>query len=129
VIVVDCSVLVDALTAADDAATLHARMAGEDLHAPALLDFEVVAALRGLVLGNHLSPARAEDALTDLDDLAIERWSSSDGLRRRACQLRHNVSAYDAAYIALAEALDCPMLTRDAKLQNSAGHHARIEVL
>src|ERR1700752_3838052 len=83
-------------------------MAGEGLHAPALLDFEVVAALRGLVLGSHLTPARAEDALTDFDDLAIERWPSSGGLRTRAFQLRHNASAYDAAYIALAEALDCP---------------------
>jgi predicted nucleic acid-binding protein len=129
VIVVDCSAVVDALTAADDANTLRARMSGEDLHAPALLDFEVVAALRGLVLGSHLTPTRAEDALTDFDDLTIERWPSSDGLRRRAFQLRHNVSAYDAAYIALAEALDCPMLTRDRRLRKPAGHHARIELV
>ena len=128
-IVIDCSAIVDALTAADDADSLRARMSGEDLHAPALLDFEVVAALRGLVLGNHLTPGRAEDALTDFDDLTIERWPSSDSLRRRAFQLRHNVSAYDAAYLALAEAMDCPMLTRDARLLKSAGHHARIEVL
>ena len=128
-IVIDCSAVVDALTAADDANSLRARMSGEDLHAPVLLDFEVVAALRGLVLGSHLTAARAEDALTDFEDLTIERWPSSDSLRRRALQLRHNVSAYDAAYIALAEALTCPMLTRDGRLQKSAGHHARIEVL
>ena len=128
-IVIDCSAVVDALTTADDANSLRARMSDEDLHAPALLDFEVVAALRGLVLGSHLTPTRAEDALTDFDDLTIERWPSSDSLQRRSFQLRHNVSAYDAAYIALAEALDCPMLTRDAKLRNSSGHHARIEVL
>ena len=89
---------------------------------------EVVAALRGLVLGRHLTSARPEDALTDFDDLATERWPSSDGLRRRAFQLRHNVSAYDAAYIALAEALNCPMLARDATLRKSGSHHARIEV-
>jgi predicted nucleic acid-binding protein len=129
VIVTDCSAVVDALTAAEDANTLRARMSGEDLHAPALLDFEVVAALRGLVPGSHLTAARAADALTDFDDLTTERWPSSDGLRRRAFQLRHYVSAYDAAYIALAEALGCPMLTRDVRLRNSAGHHARIEVL
>lgn len=128
-IVIDCSAVVDALTAAEDASTLRARMSAEDLHAPALLDFEVVAALRGLVLGSHLTPARAEDALTDFDDLTVDRWPSSDGLRRRALQLRHNVSACDAAYIALAEALDCPMLTRDGRLRRSAGQHARIEVL
>jgi predicted nucleic acid-binding protein len=129
VIVIDCSAVVDALTAAQDADGLRARMSDEDLHAPALLDFEVVAALRGLVLGHHLTPARAEDALTDFDDLTIEHWPSSDGLRKRAFQLRHNVSAYDAAYIALAEALNCPMLTRDDKLRKSGGHHVRIEVL
>jgi len=129
VIVIDCSAVVDALTAAEDADSLRARMSGEDLHAPALVDFEVVAALRGLVLGNHLTPGRAEDALTDFDDLTIERWPSSDALRRRTYQLRHNVSAYDAAYIALAEALDCPMLTRDGRLRTSAGHHARVQVL
>lgn len=128
-IVIDCSAVVDALTAAEDATGLRARMSGEDLHAPALLDFEVVAALRGLVLGHYLTAARAEDALTDFDDLAIERWPSSDALRRRAFQLRHNVSAYDAAYIALAEALNSPMVTRDSRLQNSAGLSVRIEVL
>jgi len=104
-------------------------MSGEDLHAPALVDFEVVAALRGLILRNHLTPGRAEDALTDFDDLTIERWPSSDGLRRRALQLRHNVSAYDAACVALAEAPDCPMLSRADRLGKSAGHHARIEIL
>jgi predicted nucleic acid-binding protein len=129
VIVIDCSAVVDALTAAADANDLRARMSGEDLHAPALLDFEVVAALRGLVLGSHLTPARAEDALTDFDDLTVERWPSADALRRRTFELRHNVSAYDAPYIALAEALDCPMLTRDGRLRTSAGHHARVEVL
>ncbi len=128
-IVVDCSAVVDALTAADDATSLRARMSGEDLHAPALLDFEVVAALRGLVLGSHLTPTRAQDALTDFEDLRIERWPSSDSLRRRAFQLRDDISAYDAAYVALAEALDCPLLTRDARLSKSSGHQARIEVL
>lgn len=128
-IVIDCSAVVDALTGAEDADGMRARMSGEDLHAPALLDFEVVAALRGLVLGSHLTPARAEDALTDFDDLTIERWPSSDGLHRRAFQLRHDVSAYDAAYIALAETLGCSLLTRDHRLRKSAGHHARIEVL
>jgi predicted nucleic acid-binding protein len=129
VIVIDCSAVVDALVGAEEADSLRARMSAEDLHAPALLDFEVVAALRGLVLGGHLTPARAEDALTDFDDLSIERWPSADGLRRRAFQLRNTVSAHDAAYVALAEALDCTMLTRDSRLGRSAGHHARIEVL
>lgn len=128
-IVIDCSAVVDALTAAEDADGMRARMSGEDLHAPVLLDFEVVAALRGLVLGSRLTPARAEAALTDFDDLTVDRWPSSDGLRGRAFQLRHNVAAYDAAYIALAETLGCFLLTWDSRLQKSAAHHARIEVL
>jgi predicted nucleic acid-binding protein len=129
VIVVDSSAVVDALTAVDGTDRLRARMSDEDLHAPGLVDYEVVAALRGLVFGGHLTAARAEDALTDFDDLTIERWPSSDGLRRRAFQLRDNVSAYDAAYIALAESLDCSLLTRDARLGKTRSHRARVEVL
>lgn len=128
-IVIDAAAVVDALTAVDGTDELRARMSAEELQAPALLDFEVVAALRGLVLRGHMTVTRAQDALTDFEDLSIERWLSSDGLRRRAFQLRHNVSAYDAAYVALAEALECPLVTRDDKLRKSSGHHARIEVL
>jgi predicted nucleic acid-binding protein len=102
------------------------HLAGEELHAPTLLDFEVVAALRGLTLGSHLSAARAEDALGDFDELAIERWPFAHPLRRRAFQLRENISAYDAAYVALAEALNCSLLTRDERLAKSKGHSVSI---
>jgi predicted nucleic acid-binding protein len=128
VIVVDCSALVDALLVAPATGELRAYIALEDLHAPAVLDVEVVSAARGLVLGGRLSLARAEDLLTDFDDLPIRRWAFADGLRRRALQMRDTVSAYDAAYVSLAEALDCPLLTRDARLARSAGHDARIEL-
>lgn len=127
-IVVDSAAVVDALTARRGTDELRAYLAAEDLHAPTLLDFEIVSALRGLSLGGHLSVARAEDALTDFDDLPIRRWASADALRRRTFQLRANLSSYDAAYIALAEALDCPLLTRDARLARSSGHAARVEV-
>lgn len=127
-IVVDCSAVVDALTAVDGSDDLRALLASEELHAPVLLDFETVSALRGLTLGGHLTAARAEDALTDFDDLEIHRWPSGDGLRRRAFRLRDNVSAYDAAYLTLAEALACPLLTRDTRLARSSGHLVRIEV-
>jgi predicted nucleic acid-binding protein len=103
-------------------------LAVEDLHAPGLLDYEVVSALRGLTRGGHLSVARAADLLTDFDDLRVRRWPFADALRRRAYQLRDSVSAYDAAYVALAEALDCRLLTRDARLGRSTGHRAQIEV-
>ncbi|PZF84354.1 type II toxin-antitoxin system VapC family toxin [Jiangella anatolica] len=128
-IVVDCAAVVDALTVKAGAQPLRDRLAIEELHAPHLLDYEVVSALRGLVLGGHLGAARASDALTDFEDLPIQRWEASDALRRRTLQLGHNLSAYDAAYVALAEALDCPLVTRDARLGRSAGHSARVEVV
>lgn len=127
-IVVDCAAVVDALTAVAGTDDLRARLAAEELHAPSLLDFEIVSAVRGLTLAGHLSAARAQDLLTDFDDLPIQRWPSANALRRRAFQLRDNVSAYHAAYVALAEALDCTLLTRDARLARSSGHSARIEV-
>ncbi len=93
-----------------------------------LLDFEVVSALRGLTLGDRLSVARAEDVLTDYADLPVHRWAGAHAFRQRAFQLRTNVSAYDAAYIALAEALGCPLITRDGRLARSGGHTAHIEL-
>lgn len=127
-IVVDCAALVDALTAVAGTEELRARLASEDLHAPSLVDYEVVSALRGLTLRGQLSPTRAEDLLTDFEDLPLQRWASADALRRRAFQLRDKVSPYDAAYVALAEALDCILVTRGRRLARSSGHDARIQV-
>lgn len=127
-IVVDCAAVVDALTVVEGTVDLRASLSSEELSAPALLDFEVVSALRGLTLRGNLTAARAEDVLTDFDDLEIRRWPSGDALRRRAIQLRANVSAYDAAYVVLAEALDCPLLTRDVRLARSSGHLVNVEV-
>lgn len=104
-------------------------MAGERLHAPHLLDVEVASALRALTLGRHLTPGRAQDALSDFDDLLVERWPTTDALRRRSLELRHNVSAYDATYVALAEALGCPLLTRDRRLQRAVKDVVPVVVL
>jgi predicted nucleic acid-binding protein len=72
---------------------------------------------------------RAERAAASaLDALEVQRWPSGDGLRRRAFQLRDNLSAYDAAYVVLAEALECSLVTRDARLATTSGHVVRIEV-
>ena len=128
-IVVDCSVVVDVLTWHGEGEVPHDELAGRDLHAPALLDYEVVSALRGLTLGAHLEPARASAALLDFDDLPSQRWHVAAPLRERAFALRDNLTAYDAAYVALAEALQCPLLTRDARLGRSRGHDAEIRVL
>ncbi len=127
-IVVDCAAVIDALTAVEGTDDLRAFLASEQLCAPALLDFEVVAALRGLTLRGHLDANRAEDVLTDFDDMDIQLWPSADVLRRRIMELRDNVSAYDAAYVVLAEALDCPLVTRDTKLARSTRHLVPIEL-
>ncbi|MBO1756758.1 type II toxin-antitoxin system VapC family toxin [Allobranchiibius sp. CTAmp26] len=127
-VVVDAATVVDALTAVAGTDDLRAHLATEDLHAPHLIDVELVSALRGLRLGGHLSASRAIDLLTDFDDLPIQRWKPTPGMRRRVFQLRDNLSAYDAAYVVLAEALECPLLTRNAGLQRSSGHDVQIEV-
>jgi predicted nucleic acid-binding protein len=129
VIVVDCAAVVDALTAVEGTDDVRAIMADEELHSPTLLDFEIVSALRGLTLRRSISAARAQDALTDFEDLRIHRWHAGDPLRRRAFGLRDNLTAYDAAYVALAEALGCALVTRDARLARSSGHSAQITIL
>lgn len=127
-IVVDASAIVDALTGFQGCDELRHHLAVEELHAPPLLDFEFVSALRGLTLAGRLTSARAQDALIDFDALAIHRWEAGDALRRRAYSLRENLTAYDAAYVALAEALGCELVTRDARLARSSGHAVPITV-
>lgn len=127
-IVVDTTAVVDALTMVDGTNALRERLADQDLHAPHLIDYEVGSALRGLAIGGHLSEGRALDALADFEDLSIERWPASGALQRRAFQLRHNMSTYDAAYVALAEALRCPLVTRDARLSKAAPLTALVEL-
>ena len=128
-IVVDASAVVDALSGVRGGEAVRDRIANDELHAPTLVDYEVVNAVRGMTLRGELSSARADDVLTDFEDLTIQRWQSADALRRGAFKLRDRVSAYDAAYVVLAEALDCVLLTSDAHLARTTGHEARIELL
>lgn len=127
-IVVDCSALIDAVTGADATDDLAALLTDEELHAPTLIDYEWTAALRGMVLRSLLSEERANDALTDFDDLVIRRWDSVDALRRRAFAWRDNISTYDAAYVVLAQMLRCPLVTRDRRLANAARGHVEVIV-
>jgi predicted nucleic acid-binding protein len=129
VIVVDCSAVVDALIGAPETAELVAVLSREDLHAPLLLDYEVVAAVRGLLLRRQLTADRAEGVLADFADLPVHGWPADAALRRRAFQLRDALSAYDAAYVALAEAMECPLVTRDRRLARSGGHAAQIRAM
>lgn len=95
------------------------------LHAPHLIDVEVTQTLRRLTHRKAMSIRRAEEALADFNSLGIERHGHQD-LIPRLWQLRDALSAYDASYIALAEALDAPLLTCDGKLARAHGHHARV---
>ena len=99
----------------------------ESLHAPHLLDLEVGQVLRRLVREGMISAPRAEQAVQDLLGLRITRYPHRD-LLPRIWQLRHNLTAYDAAYIVLAETLAAPLITRDARLKSAPGHTARIEL-
>jgi predicted nucleic acid-binding protein len=101
---------------------------GRTLHAPHLLDLEVAQVLRRSALAAELDAARGAQALEDLAALPLSRYPH-DGLLPRIWELRHTVPAYDAAYVALAEALAAPLVTRDPALAASRGPAARIERL
>jgi predicted nucleic acid-binding protein len=129
-IVVDASAILEMLLQTHLASRLMDRMLGRPvrLHAPHLLDIEVTHALRRLVQRNDITAQRAEQGLTDLSQLFIERHGHQS-LTARIWQLRDSVTAYDGAYIALAEALDATLLTCDAKLAHAHGHRARIDLV
>jgi predicted nucleic acid-binding protein len=128
VLVVDASVVAVAL--ADDSPDgdrTRARLRGETLAAPDLLDLEVTSVLRGRLAGGHLDARRAELALRDLLDLPLQRVPARH-LVGRCWELRNNLTVYDAAYVALAEALAATLLTADAKLSRAPGLSCTIEV-
>jgi predicted nucleic acid-binding protein len=129
-IVADASALLELLlaTARADRVGARALAAGERLHAPHLLDIEVAQALRRLVQLKNVTAGRAEQALKDFRDFVIERHAHAE-LLPRIWQLRGSVTAYDAAYLALAEALEAPLLTCDAKLARSHGHSVKVELI
>lgn len=129
-IVVDASALLEVLLRTPSAETIEERLftSGQSLHAPHLIDVEVAQVLRGYVSSGAIEATRGDAALTDLTDFPIRRYPH-DLLLQRVWALRHNVSAYDAVYVALAEALDRPLLTRDRRLAAAYGHTAKIEVI
>jgi predicted nucleic acid-binding protein len=130
VIVVDASALTEFLLQTPLGQRVEARLfkdAGE-LHAPHLIDVEVVQALRRLVRTGDLNADRAEEAIDDLSLLALRRHPHVD-LIGRAWDVRDNLTAYDAMYVALAEAIDAPLVTCDVSLGAAPGHAAEIEVV
>lgn len=126
--VVDASAIVQVLTAPSGAPALVATLLADgDIHAPHLVDVEVVSALRRLEHRRELSTDRADDARRDLADLPLNRYPHQ-ALVERAWELRHTVSSYDAVYLALAEALDAPLVTCDARLSRVPGVAATVEL-
>ena len=129
-IVVDASAILELLLDTAAAPDIEARLfgTGESLHAPHLLDLEVVQTLRRYVSVGELTRQRGEQALTDLADFPIIRYPH-DLFLPRVWALRHNVSAYDAVYLALAESLPAPLLTCDTRLAVAPGHRASVELV
>lgn len=101
---------------------------GQSLAAPHVLDLEVAQVLRRYAAGREISAARAEASFEDYRELRISRYPHAPFLSR-IWGLRNNCTAYDAAYIALAEALDCPLLTCDTALAVVPGHRATVEIV
>ena len=128
-IAVDASALIEVLLRTERGARIEARLlsGGESLHAPHLLDVEVTQVLRRYERASSLTSERGQQALADLADFPMHRYPH-DWLLPRMWELRRNVTAYDAAYLALAEALLVPLVSCDARLASAPGHSARIEV-
>ena len=124
-VVVDASALVDALLI-DGVA--RSRLTTANLHAPELIDAEVLSVIRRLVLAGKLPEAAGMRALETVSRLGLRRYSTRE-LWPRAWELRANLSAYNALYVALAERLDAPLVTTDAKAARAPGLGCAVEVL
>lgn len=129
-IVLDASVVIEILLQSDAGLAIEDRVLdqSEDKHSPHLLDVEVAQVVRRYTLRNEIDASRGEQMLDDLLLLSIERHPHTMFLPR-IWQLRSNLTAYDAAYVALSEALGAPLLTRDQALAAAPGHGAIIELV
>jgi predicted nucleic acid-binding protein len=130
VIVIDASAALETLLRTPAARAVDARLfdPGETLHAPHLVDVEVAQVLRRYAAVGAIDPERCRAALLDWADFPLSRYPH-DILLPRIWELRGQLTAYDAAYVALAEALDAPLVTRDRRVAAASGHHARVELV
>jgi len=130
VIVVDASAILEPLLQSPAAAAIEERLFQErlPLHAPHLIDLEATQVLRRYAATGQIEAARCRQAIDALRDFSLRRYPH-DALLGRVWELRHNLTAYDAAYVALAEALGATLLTRDRRLAAASGHRARIELV
>jgi predicted nucleic acid-binding protein len=130
VIVLDASVVIEILLQNEDGLRLQERVLDRKQrpNAPHLLDVEVAQVVRRYWLAGQLTAERAQEMLDDLIVLPIQRYAHAI-LVPRIWELRENLTAYDATYVALAEALDAPLLTRDRRLAAAPGHRAGVELV
>jgi len=130
VIVVDASALLEAILRTPVGLVVRARLSQsmDTLHAPHLLDLEVTNVLRRYATNRTLGVERCQQALVDLANFPLFRHPH-DFLLSRIWQLRDNFSAYDGAYVALAEMLGAPLLTHDRRIAAAPGHRARIDLI
>lgn len=132
-IVLDASAAVEWLLQTPKAPAIEERLFDRSAepsrwHAPHLLDVEVAQVLRKQVARGVMSDARGHEALQDLLDLPLTRYPH-DFLLPRVWELRNNLTAYDAVYVALAEALEASLVTCDASIAAAPGHHAQVDVI
>ncbi|MGE5277492.1 MAG: type II toxin-antitoxin system VapC family toxin [Acidobacteriota bacterium] len=129
-IVLDASAILEVLLQTPSAKRVSKRIfaRGETLHAPHLLDLEVAQVLRRYCAHGELREDRAGEAIVDLLDFPLTRYPH-DLFLGRIWELRAGMTAYDASYVALAEALPGPLVTRDSRLARSSGHRARVELV
>jgi predicted nucleic acid-binding protein len=129
-IVVDASALLDVLLRTPDAQAVEARLFDPDetLHTPHLLDIEVAQVIRRYAASGEVDGPRGAAALDDLAVFPLRRYPHGL-LLPRVWELRSNLTAYDAVYVALAEALEAPLITRDRRLAAAGGHRATIELV
>jgi predicted nucleic acid-binding protein len=128
VIVLDASALLEVLLRTPAGEDVERRIfpSRQTLHAPHLLDIEVAQVIRRYTADGEITGERGRTVLVDLADFPVRRYPH-DFILPRIWELRHNLTAYDAAYVALAEVLEAPLLTRDRRLAAAAGHRAQIE--
>jgi predicted nucleic acid-binding protein len=128
-IVIDASALLEVLLRTPAAGGVEKWLfdPGQTLHAPHLLDVEVAQVIRRYAANGEIDSDYGRAAVADLADFPLHRYPH-DVLLPRIWELRNNLTAYDAVYVALAEALDAPLLTRDRRLAAAAGHDVRIRL-
>ncbi len=127
-LVVDASAVVELLLRTPKAATVGGHLKRSQVHAPELIGYETLSAIRGHVRGCRLTPGEGLGVMREFERIEanLELWPLLEIMSECAVELRENVTAYDASYVALAENLGCPLVTSDGRLARAV--ERRIDV-